>query len=775
MTWQQKDDCGHSENKARKSKPVRWQPLDLAVSEDPGNDGSWAQQAAQFSPLVAQKKRHKRGKAAVKVLEPSTTPGATKDSSPTPGATEDSSPTPSRNKLATPPTSSSKPSRPRRWRKRHDAKPKDMAAPPDCAYIPPHLRKRATAAPLDRAYIPPHLRKRATAAKVEPKDEAVTPPASSATAEVEPKDEAVTPPASSAASAQPKDEAVTPQASSAASAQPKDEAVITQASSAASAQPKDEALIRDTLHVAPQLPPSPPDTLKEHQAESSKHGNVDNGALAVDAAKPNVPKDSFKAEDGGWEGWDAPKSDQRPAAAKRGNLRYPKAKTPRTKHVWPKARDMKPLPSISSSEGGVIVSDSNGDPNYDIKKLMDWNGDWLPPPEQWSSRKGHIARHLGSSVEQWMNGHDDNKCLEVLPVRDDPDFLPEQGECKELVPRYWMLSNIEQVSLGAFWKSMPNRAPSALSDISTHPPFWERFAAKSSNYIAALPVPDASIDTSDPDNIFPGPSLLASANDRVDRLKQQRASAQRRAEARQRRPVRDFTPAGPPPPDLRIKLQSNIYLRPVQPADVRGIADIYNHYVETEIHARDFEPRSAREMADHVDGIIKAGLPFLVAVARGTQPRGHQGFVSERIVGYAALDDLAGQSTMYRYTFQLDLFVHPGYVRQKVASCLLDKLLEMVNTGYKERGGYEYMNHFEYLKTGPSRVVKVIMLSVHIVQGEHDKSATEFLKTFKFIRSGHVPGIGYKLGKVVDVHYYRHVTTESVDPCSTPTLFPPYD
>lgn len=456
--------------------------------------------------------------------------------------------------------------------------------------------------------------------------------------------------------------------------------------------------------------------------------------------------------------------------------------------MWPKNRDIKAQPSASSSDGdgGVTFgSNSNGDPDYDVKKLMDWNGDWLPPPEQWSARKGHTARHLGSGVEQWINGHS-KMCIEPIPT-EILELLSENGICQEIVPKYWIVGTIEQNSLVTFWKSMPARKPPALSDVSDHLPFWERYAVDVDYFIEGLSVPDAHVDPTDMDNVCVARyGLLATSESRVNLMRERKANAERRAIARQTRPVRESTRPATPIPDRRIIPDINIYVRPVQPADVTGIAvsakfllaqpfltimqKIYNHYVRTSIHAHEFEERGDKQIGNRIDATIKAGLPFLVAIARGNQPRGPQAYASETIVGYASLDDYCDQSSMYRYTFELELYVHPGYTSKKVASCLLDRLLEMANTGYNACGGYEYRNESEYLKTGVGRVIKTIMLTAHMEHDNEDKRVMELLRRFKFFRAGHLPYIGYKFGKVVDAHLYRHVTTETIDPSQRPTV-----
>mgnify|MGYP003624103294 CR=1 FL=1 len=231
---------------------------------------------------------------------------------------------------------------------------------------------------------------------------------------------------------------------------------------------------------------------------------------------------------------------------------------------------MKAMSTDSSSDGGIACrSDSNGDPDYDVKKLMDWNGDWLPPPEQWAARKGHINRHFGQAIEHWINGHDDD-CTKNMEI--GPHFN-EDGS-KELVPRYWIITKIEQDSLGTFWRQFPERAPAPVSDIdlTAELPYWERYEDGTSSYLNGLIVPEASVDLSDPENHMGGFDLLICAAEKVRLIEERKTRAHARTLARQRRPLRESVPTGPPQEDRRIRPKSNVYFRPVQPADVTGIA-----------------------------------------------------------------------------------------------------------------------------------------------------------------------------------------------------------
>lgn len=162
----------------------------------------------------------------------------------------------------------------------------------------------------------------------------------------------------------------------------------------------------------------------------------------------------------------------------------------------------------------------------------------------------------------------------------------------------------------------------------------------------------------------------------------------------------------------------------------------------------------------------------MVAISKSNRSRVTPGYVHEKVVGYINLDDYCGQASLFRYTFQMELFVHPGFVCKGIGKCLMDRLLEIVDTSYRVRGGYEYINNYEYLKTGPSRVVKTILLNVHHEHGEDAEREWQgrFLTECKFTRVGRLPKVGYKLGKEVDVAIYAHHTKEDINATARPTV-----
>lgn len=449
----------------------------------------------------------------------------------------------------------------------------------------------------------------------------------------------------------------------------------------------------------------------------------------------------------------------------------------------------------------MFESDSNGDPDYDIKKLLDWEGKWMPPPEDWANRKGFSDRHFEQVIETWINGHAEECTLPMdtdWKVGFDQETLkrniPEDVKSgKVLVPRYWAEVKVEDMTLRDFWRDLPHHSPAAVDDddITENSPWWDRFVENGANYVAPLDVPTAYVDMDDPENYAPSvgtKAAMASAAEKVEVLIATRIWKERRRLARQNRPVS--------PVDVTIIQQEeqrrlrptvNMYIRPVQASDVQGITvscqdrahvsiaeslteiqDIYNHYVLQTCFASEFEARSTSQIGARISDIIQAGLPYLVAVAKSNRNKGQGGYASEKIIGFINLDDYCDRASIFRYTFELEWFVRPGFTNQGVGKCLLDRVLTMTDMSYTARGGYEYVNKFEYLKNGSSRVVKTILFNVLHKHGEEIPRQKKVMEMFNFQRCGHIYNIGYKQDTAMDMSAFQYQTGEEIDARGVP-------
>ncbi|OAG03823.1 uncharacterized protein CC84DRAFT_1260897 [Paraphaeosphaeria sporulosa] len=513
-----------------------------------------------------------------------------------------------------------------------------------------------------------------------------------------------------------------------------------------------------TVETRPEAPLSPPASPAEQQAQGNGvwgYYEPTNAAWGNDDPKPEPPT-------GGPNPW------------KRGK-----------RHVWPKNRDIKPIPDDEEDGGVECKSECNGDPDYDVRKLVDWNGDWLPPPETWSARHAFTDRHFGAGIEKWINGHD-KRCIENQSdllrsvefegveggvVLIDGEEVAQQTINYEIVPRSWIATKIEGDPPQDFWKAFAHRAPAPLSDIdiTEHRPFWDDYLDNTTNFLNPMQHPaKAELDMNDEENHKQAAGQ--SATQYLRHIHEKNQIRKRRHQAKLAKKNQNQNQELPPR-DPGYRPISNIYLRPVVAADAKGIQELYNYYVTNSFHTHEHLPRATKDIVERIRNITDEGLPYIVAVLKGSHLKGPQAFVNEHIVGIAYIDDFVDKGSMCRYTFELECYVHPDFARQNIAKCLFDRLLSIVNPSYPVRGGYNWVNRGEYLKNGPARVVKVINCHVYHEAGDDVVWVTEFMRKFKFRKAGHLFKMGYKYGKIVDLIIYQHETGEDVDP-NVPPMTP---
>jgi hypothetical protein len=145
---------------------------------------------------------------------------------------------------------------------------------------------------------------------------------------------------------------------------------------------------------------------------------------------------------------------------------------------------------------------------------------------------------------------------------------------KELAPKYWIPEKVEGEPVRIFLTQLPSRAPPALSDMGdtdSPVPWWDRYNdCLADCFLEAPPAPEAKIDVNDTENELECPYAMISTTDRLRKLKERAQKKERRRLARLNRPVAPVV-VDPPAPDLSLRPKANFYIRPIQPADVRGI------------------------------------------------------------------------------------------------------------------------------------------------------------------------------------------------------------
>ncbi len=154
-------------------------------------------------------------------------------------------------------------------------------------------------------------------------------------------------------------------------------------------------------------------------------------------------------------------------------------------------------------------------------------------------------------------------------------------------------------------------------------------------------------------------------------------------------------------------------IRTARDSDLPSIHAIYRHYVLTSLATFEFEPPSIGEMAVRREGVLAAGMPYIVAERDG------------EVVGYAHAGPYRPRPA-YRRTVEDSLYVRADCARQGVGRALLGGLLEACEA---------------------CRMRQMIA-----VIGDRDNAGSTGLhERMGFQRAGLLRGVGFKFDRWVDV------------------------
>ncbi len=158
-------------------------------------------------------------------------------------------------------------------------------------------------------------------------------------------------------------------------------------------------------------------------------------------------------------------------------------------------------------------------------------------------------------------------------------------------------------------------------------------------------------------------------------------------------------------------------IRPASPADAEAIALIYDPYVTGTIISFETEPVSAAAMAERIRGAQEA-YPWYVREDDGV------------VLGYAYASKWKERQA-YRHAVEVTVYVAPGQARKGIGASLYQVLL----ADLRRRG-------FHTALAG-------IALPNDASVALHER--------FGFRKAAHLPEVGWKLGRWVDVGYWALV------------------
>lgn len=316
-------------------------------------------------------------------------------------------------------------------------------------------------------------------------------------------------------------------------------------------------------------------------------------------------------------------------------------------------------------------------------------------------------------VDQCLKEHSMVENPSILATIDGRSFHAPGVDLKDLdrclqgeaVPRYWVPQTIESKTAKCFWKDYlrcEEPKPVDEEDLVDVQPWWQMYQANGCSFLAhhAHPHVVGPDPTETEDERLKRENDLGSNGVReakrayeqakkaahVQRQAQKQAMAKRHAKAY----------ASDQRPD-KIQQGLHIVLRSATVEDAKAIRDIYNHYVDHAVVVQEIERCTEQTMAQRIRASKASKLPFIVAYQRGEKIKGRNKlynngedlYTPDRILGFACANDYFDVKGVWRFTATVEIYVGINTCAKGIGSCLLDKMMGLLDLTYVERRGYE--------------------------------------------------------------------------------------
>ncbi|KAH7044634.1 hypothetical protein B0J12DRAFT_184428 [Macrophomina phaseolina] len=421
------------------------------------------------------------------------------------------------------------------------------------------------------------------------------------------------------------------------------------------------------------------------------------------------------------------------------------------------------------SDGSDAGFNSNpgGDPQHDIRKLVDWQGNWLPGPTDWEFRRSY--RHHGFNEEMMRFVYDSIDKEAAVDIYNEPTFL--QHPNGEVAPRVWASLNVEGMSLQQWWN---NHVGTSLADPDSRA-WWRAYHSLDSSLLIPHDVPQVALDPQDHEgqilHLYDHGSGKACEKLVEEKNKRRAAREKRRAMEREFAAAMATAPSIKLEPSTSPKIRPTIslYLRPALAADAHQIVGIYNHYIRNSIRSPEVEQMTPAMLSQRIASETMDGMPWLVACQKGKKGgRGYTNGTDALILGFACASDYHGRRSMYGFTAEAEVYVHPNYLRQKVGSCLMDRLLHVLDPSHYALDGYQFIGNGPLSEQGGVRVIGSSVMNVPFNKKDPEdlKGVTKFLNKFGFKKEAELPNLGVKQEKYVSLGIFRYYTGNTIDPRS---------
>ena len=364
----------------------------------------------------------------------------------------------------------------------------------------------------------------------------------------------------------------------------------------------------------------------------------------------------------------------------------------------------------ASIDSNVAVNDGETRPRTKLQyepQLHDWEGNWAPAPVEWDARPSFDntdTRHM-KAMEGWMD----------------------------------------------------ERAEAALNEpiqINIHDPYFLN-GGKPAGGLEKLdsPVEEEVSETLLPDDPFTHARIHQTAKDSAIAYTK-KLYKEKKTSKEDRKAIKIATrlhyESYVPPPNPHVP-KANIYIRPAVASDMRQITQIYNHYVKNSVVTSERVELTESQWQMRWRDATGENFAFLVAVLKSGNRGGRLRRDNvETIVGFAYAEDYSESGNMYRFTCELQFWVHHLHLRHGVGKTLVDRMLAALDNGYYCRQGTDFIadDPIQYEGGGLRSIARILISIPH----DHDdaKDLTwqkKWLSQWQFEQVGNLPGIGRKFGK----------------------------
>lgn len=364
-----------------------------------------------------------------------------------------------------------------------------------------------------------------------------------------------------------------------------------------------------------------------------------------------------------------------------------------------------------------------------VNSLANWDGDVMPPPGPWAARGFFLDEKLKNSIEAWCDKSQiTEQNIEIEKYIDTDHF-------GEIAPRAWILEMVDMQVLSVWWE---NHVLS-LDSKQDLKPWWLLYTSPESQALCKIPAPSIRTcsTTGDEDKIRLPPTAAQAMLAGEERCKVKETSkVDHKLNAKHgvyHSEELGQTVVQPNP----FAPRRTMYLRPARKGDVAQIVAIYKHYIDNTIYCPERDSSSVSKVLDIVEDVEKASLPFLVAIDSKSE--------ADKVLGFGFADDWHVPRGMYRYTVEVELFVRPDVKGLRIGTCIMDKLMSVLDSHYGGREACEfYGNPLHYAPGGRRRLGYVICNVAFDSQTDRFEKLKQWLKQWDFEVAGILPEIGRK-------------------------------